>query len=151
MKKILILFFLFICINISARSWNTFTKMESVLNVPVLNKDFVYIYENDTLIQTVNITIVNEKGIEFQLFSENKIRNQIASIEGVAIKNIGDAEIDEDEEGNAYPVDEYIYEGDCWLSFRIDMETHTTMKIKLADCTSNQYCPFSSIELLKKQ
>jgi len=119
-------------------------KNNSSLNI-------VYVYENDTLIQTVKLFFVNKREIEFQLISENKVRQQKASIEGIAKTNNGDAEIDEDEEGNSYPVNEYIYESDCWLSFRIDMETQTTMKIIMEDCISNQYCPFSSVGILKKQ
>jgi len=115
------------------------------------NKKDVYIYENDTIKQTVKLSFVNENKITFQLISENILREQSATIEGVAISNDWGMETDDDDEGYAYAVTEYIHEGDCWLSFRIDMETQTTMRIIMADCVPNPYCPFTSVGILKSQ
>jgi hypothetical protein len=112
----------------------------------------VYVFENDTLKQIIELSLYNEKEIAFKLISQNKQRKQEAKIEGVAKIKGGDVEIDEDAEGNAYPVNEYIYEKDCWLAFRIDKDTKTKMRINESDCNlHNQYCPFSSVDLLIKQ
>jgi len=111
-----------------------------------------YVYENDTIKQTVTINYINENTINFNLTSYNKRIDKSATIEGEAKNEYSDfgSENDADEEGNAYFVDEYIYVGDCWLSFRIDMDTQTTMRVTLADCEENPYCPFTSINLLQK-
>jgi hypothetical protein len=116
------------------------------------NNDFPveFIYENDTIKQTVKIQFMNDDEIKFQLNCENKMRNQNAFIEGIAKSKDGDLEIDEDEEGNAYPVIEFIYEKDCWLAFRIDLDTRSILRIHMADCTPNPYCPFSSVGILNK-
>ena len=123
--------------------------IESVSDTTKAASLHTYLYKNDTLRQIVELSAIDETKIHFKLISENILKNQKESIEGIAKINNGDVEIDEDEEGNAYPVNEYIYEGDCWLSFRIDF-SQTIMSIKMADCIPNPYCPFSSVGFLKK-
>ena len=130
------------------------TIQDSVLS------NIVFIYEDDTFKQTVKLCFINEKKIKFQFISENKIKKQNAFIEGIA-KNISfdldlDCEIDEDEDGVAYPVNSYIYkeknERNCWLAFRIDMESNSIMRINEADCKKqNPNCPFYSVGLLLRQ
>jgi hypothetical protein len=117
------------------------------------SSSITYIYENDSLKQTVTVDYINKSAITFKLTSYNRRVNQTAMIEGTAKdKSSGLAtEIDEDENGNTYPVMEYIYSGDCWLSFRVDVETQTTIRVTLADCEDNPYCPFTSMGILKKQ
>ena len=41
------------------------------------------------------------------------------SLAGRAILKIGDLEWDEDDEGVAYPVDEYVYDSACYMAIRI--------------------------------
>lgn len=112
----------------------------------------LYLYENDTLKQTVEISQLSDKEIHFKFISENKYRKQTFMIEGVALNKYDGIEIDEDEEGNAYPMLEYIYNGDCWLAFRIDLKARKYLRIKQADCKRyNVFCPLNSIEFLIKQ
>jgi hypothetical protein len=115
----------------------------------------IYSFENDTLKQTVELSRITKTEIRFKLISENKFRGQMNYTAGTA-KNIYidyDPEIDEDEEGMAYPVNEYIHEGDCRLSFRIEMDRQEKMQVKVADncLSSNPYCPLASAGILRKQ
>jgi hypothetical protein len=116
----------------------------------------IYIFENDTIIQTVNVNFINENEINFNYTVENKFKKQKSIIQGIA-KNRNKTsengvEIDEDEEGNSYPVNEYIYDNNCRLYFRIDMDTQFRMQIREADCLhSNSLCSFESSGILIKQ
>jgi hypothetical protein len=112
----------------------------------------VFVFENETLKQTAELSAFTENEISFKLTSENKVKKQKAVIEGIAKTKGGDPEIDEDAEGNAYPSVEYTYNKGCWLAFRLDMDTKTRMRINEADCTlHNPDCPFASAGLLTKQ
>ncbi len=122
------------------------------VTTPVQKKQFYFVYENDTLLQKLVIKSLNTKLLEFSLTSTNKSKNKTFNIEGVAkAKNTSDLEIDEDEDGNAYPAQVYIFEKDCWLSFRIDMESKDKIRIVEADCDKfhNESCLFGSIGVLR--
>lgn len=113
----------------------------------------VFLFKNDTLIQTVEVKFMNDEKIDFKLSSENILRNKVEKIEGTAENYnlaVGSSETDMNDDGEIYPVNEYIYEGSCWLSFKIDVATKTKMRIYVADCILNPYCPFASIGILNK-
>ena len=154
MKAIILIFSLFVCLSCTHQTpkdnTSTNNDTESIKESNSLNT--AYVFENDTLKQTVEISLFNEEEIVFKLISENKYRKQKALIEGIAKIKEGDIELDEDAEGNAYPVNEYIYEKECWIAFRIDIKTKTKMRINEADCNQhNLYCPFASFDVLIKQ
>jgi hypothetical protein len=157
MKAIILIIASLFFLSCSAKDNKDYTKTEmksakdKIISENNLLPNAVYIYENDTLKQTVILTSMDEKGIEFQLISENKLRKENATIAGIANSSDGDYEIGEDEEGNGIPLIEYVYVGDCWLSFKIDADTQTTIIITMADCIPNPYCPFSSVGILKRQ
>lgn len=56
--------------------------------------------------------------------------------DGQAILKNGDSEIDEDENGVAYPVDEYVSDGEEYLAFRFDADSHTRVRIVMDDETA---------------
>ena len=86
------------------------------------NESFQYFFESDTLKQNVEVKTLSDSTIRFLLISENKINGKIAKIQGVAKSMTHvDPEIDDDEEGNAYPAKEFIYNDKCILHIRIDM------------------------------
>ena len=164
MRSVLLFFLfpLFLCScslkeNKTATSLND-DKEETVNHDETTQQDsyqMIYVYEDDTFKQTLKVSFLNEEEIDFLFISENKIKKQKESIQGIA-KNeylgFGSVELDEDDDGNAYPVDEYIYHGNCWLAFRINMEDKSTVRIKVADCEEeNPNCPFYSIGLLLRQ
>ena len=157
--KILFFTLCLIFLSCSARSEKTTDLQQK--NSPITTTNTVedietenncYVYENDTLKQTVIVNYINKNTIAFKLTSYNKRMDKSVTIEGKAKNKHSDfgGENDADEDGNAYFVNEYIYTSDCWLSFRIDMDTKTTMRVTLADCKENPYCPFTSVGLLQK-
>jgi hypothetical protein len=140
------------CINSQTSKSQTFSNKKDKISIEKSSITAVYVFENDTIKQTVELSFCNEKDIVFKLISQNKLRKQEAKIEGIAKIKGGDIEIDEDVEGNAYPVNEYIYEKDCWIAFRIDKDSKTKIRINEADCNfRNLYCPYASVDLLVKQ
>jgi hypothetical protein len=112
----------------------------------------IYTYENDTLFQKVELKFISEKSISFVLTSKNKQRNKLSKIEGLAKSKVDlDPEIDEDEEGNAYPAEQYFFEKSCELLIRVDIEQKNKLRVIEANC-ENQHdsvCPFTSVGILR--
>jgi hypothetical protein len=68
------------------------------------------------------------------------------TLKGRAFLKKGDAETDEDKHGNAYLVDEYIYEDEDHIAFRIQAVTHDIIRVVVDDATAARYhIPISSI------
>jgi hypothetical protein len=130
--------------SISSNSVQSPLEIDSVLN---------YVYENDTLIQKIEIQYLSKEKISFLLTSENKQNKKIFKIQGTALSIAdSDPEIDEDEEGSAYPAQQYIYENECWLSIRIDLEEFNRIRIIEGNCEKlhHKSCPFESVGILRK-
>lgn len=152
MKVIFFIFFLFNWVSCTSSHNNPISRNKENIKIEdkLLNKH--YVFENDTLQQYLELSWLNEKTISFKLVSKNMKRKQESKIEGVAKLKNGDIEIDEDAEGNAFPVNEYIFEKNCWLAFRLDKNTQTKVSILEADCmVNNIFCPFASIDYLIQQ
>jgi energy-coupling factor transporter transmembrane protein EcfT len=77
---------------------------------------------------------------------------QPSTIVGKVAAKGGDAELDEDENGCAYWVDEYIYEkeGD-WFAFRIEADSHSSVRVKADKATSAKYRIPESTLLLRTE
>ena len=109
-------------------------------------------FENDTISQTIEIDFITNNEILFSLKTINKKNNQESKLEGKAISNNGDFEIDEDEEGNAYPAQEFTYSDQCQLYIRLAAKEKDKLIINESNCKKlhSAYCPLSSIGTLKK-
>jgi hypothetical protein len=121
--------------------------------VPIENESLVYKLENDTILQILEIKLITNQQVNFALSSTNKPKQKTFKIEGIArSKGTADPEIDEDEEGNAYPAISYLFENDCWLALRIDMQSKERVQINEAECEDlhDQCCPFGSMGILKR-
>jgi hypothetical protein len=117
-------------------------------------KDSTYSFENDTLLQKIEIVYISNNEIRFKILSKNAKRNLVSTIEGIAKRGENtDLEIDEDEDGISYPSVEYVYEEGCRLSIRIEMERKEKVRIIEFQCERmhSKSCPFTSIGLLKKK
>ena len=55
------------------------------------------------------------------------------SLAGRAILKVGDLEWDDDDEGVAYPVDEYVYDSACYMAIRIEADSHRLARIVTDD------------------
>lgn len=116
--------------------------------------NLVYFFESDTLKQNVEVKTLSDSTIRFLLISENKINGKIAKIQGVAKSMTHvDPEIDDDEEGNAYPAKEFIYNDKCILHIRIDMLQKDKLIVKEGGCAMlhDSSCPFKSLGILRKR
>jgi hypothetical protein len=119
-----------------------------------LDTEYVYVFENDTIRQRVALNYLTDTVIRFEYTVENTMQKQHSIIRGTAKNKYSgykwyDPEIDQDEEGLAYPADEYVYSNQCWLAFRIHMQTQALLQIMEADCQPNPYCPLESAGILK--
>ena len=114
----------------------------------------IYIFSNDTLTQKVTLEYLSDNKIRFVFISKNNIRELTDSVKGIAAsKSSVDPEIDEDEEGNAYPTQEYILAGKYWLSIRIDMESKDKLRVIIGDnypMKDKKFCPLNSIGILHR-
>lgn len=66
-------------------------------------------------------------------YSIVKDGNACYSLAGRAILKVGDLEWDDDEEGVAYPVDEYVYDSACYMAVRIEADSHRLARIVTDD------------------
>ncbi len=113
-----------------------------------------FAFENDSIMQEIIISKVFKNELHFKILSKNKKRNIISKINGIAYSNSkSDPEIDEDEEGNAYPAEQFNFnESGCFISIRIDMQLHDKLKI-VSECPDYDKinCPFTSLGLLRRE
>lgn len=161
MKHIIIfilLIFTIACKNKDSKSHNrvinnaTNDKNKEIKSITIDNS-ILYYFEDNNISQQINIIFHKEK-LSFKLRSINKDNNLSDSLEGEAIlNNLTEMEFEEDNDGNAIPVNEYIYKfKECWISFRVENEHQRFIKLKQTDCkifetTNNLYSEF----ILKKK
>lgn len=103
--------------------------------------------------QSLYIKFFSKDKIKFYIFTENKEKMKSSEIKGMAINTIyGDPEIDEDEHGEAYFVEEYFFKNNgCLLSIRIDDSKKDKAKILESNCETrhDKAAPYESIGLLR--
>ncbi len=125
-----------------------------MLYKPENDSVMVFTFENDTLFQQVEVKFITKNEFSFLLTSKNKQKGKYSQVNGIAkSKNDVDPEIDEDEEGNAYPAQQYIFEKNCWLSFRVDMQLKDKLRVIESNCENHHDsgCPFGSVGILRKK
>ncbi|MBF9240000.1 hypothetical protein I2I05_21600 [Hymenobacter sp. BT683] len=94
-----------------------------------------YRFEDDTLRQTLRVVQVSARTIRFHLVDSLKTTGKARRLEGTATALAGDPEIDEDEDGNAYPSVAYNYEGTCVLAVRIELKTRQRVQLTANNCS----------------
>lgn len=117
-------------------------------------KPDVYNYTFNGIEQKLKITSKSENEIYFEYTIRNTAENCEITLKGNAVnKNPEmDPELDEDEEGVAYPSIQYIYEnGDCYLGIRIAMIDRDKVVV-LSECKEKEIdgCLIGSLGILKK-
>ena len=93
-----------------------------------------YRFEDDTLRQTLQVVQVSAHTIRFRLVDSLKTTGKSRQLEGTATSLAGDPEIDEDADGTAYPSVAYNYEGACFLSVRIELNTRQRVQLVSNNC-----------------
>lgn len=113
----------------------------------------IYCIENDTLIQQIIISDREKSNIQFEYSIRNKKNDYKVKFSGIANnKNLNsDPEIDEDENGYAYPSIQYEYQNkDCLIVIRREMLKKDKIQIYANGCEVNQrICPIESIGILR--
>ena len=96
--------------------------------------DAIYSYEDSARhilrVRTVSDTLFYDYSIIL-----DDLLNPVCFV-GHAILKDGDSEIDEDENGIAYQVDEYVSDGKEYLAFRFDADSHKRVRIVMEDETA---------------
>jgi hypothetical protein len=109
-----------------------------------------FVYEDNLVKQILGVNYKGENIIEFSLKLEKKDGSCKVNFQGEA-KNKNenlDPELDEDEEGIAYPSNEFVYEKEkCIIALRIAMKEKDKAIIKTVGC-NDTCCPETS-NLLK--
>ena len=83
--------------------------------------------------QTLKVSVSRDE-MSFNYSIVNvKDGNACYSLSGRAILKVGDLEWDDDEEGVAYPVDEYVYDSACYMAIRIEADSHRLARIVTDD------------------
>ncbi len=103
-------------------------------------KPVAYVLLGKNLKQVLQVRPRGNREIEFELTIEARCGRTVS---GIATSQGGDPEMDEDEDGVAYPAREYEYEGgdglELWI--RVDMEKHLHARLKISD--TRKKCGFS--------
>ncbi len=124
----------------------------SIDEVAVDSPTIIFSGEDGPQMKQLTVTWLSSDTVEFEIKSENMSTACERTLRGLAVNHYpdGDPEIDEDEEGNAYPAIEYYYEGDCSLSLRIKPD-RTLARIMADDCEMKEEedCPYSTTTILK--
>ncbi len=112
-----------------------------------VGEQITYLIEGDDLKQVLQVRMRGRHQIEFTAKIESPCKRTVT---GVAVSRHGDPEIDEDDNGVAYPAEEFAYKGrdrlELWV--RIDMKKHRYARIKVLD-ESSAKCQFSE-DLMKR-
>jgi len=87
--------------------------------------DYAYFYEDTIFNDVLQVKYLDENKIKFKLIIENKNLKCKKEIVGTASLRDSETgmELDEDEEGNAYPVNEFEYKDkECFIYIRISFD-----------------------------
>jgi hypothetical protein len=127
-------------------------KYSSMPNDTVLAKTVQkFVFENDSIIQSIDIRFITEKKIQFAIRVVNKISKGTKQLSGIAIREVeGDPETDEDADGYAYSAIEYVHKAACELNIRVAMEKRDKVQINGATCDAqaDAHYPFNSLGVL---
>ena len=112
----------------------------------------VFEFANNEVVQLAALSCVDETTTKFSIKTISKKNENVSELEGVAILKEGDVEIDEDEDGIGYPVNEYIYNENCCIAVRLALESKNLLRINSAECGDivTESAPFISKGVLKK-
>ena len=113
--------------------------------------DYEYFYEVLSFNKLLQIKYIKENEIKFKI-KIDAIDSRCEDVEIVGNAHIRDSkfgtEIDEDEEGNAYPVNEFEYKnGECYIRIRISMIKRDKASINFFGC--GNVCNLESSTVLK--
>ena len=115
---------------------------------------YSFAFENDTLKQELKLQKQNQNVLDFDLRSEDKRGRGVSSVNGKATLKLGDSETDEDENGEMYEVNEYVFEQkNCYLAIRLHADTQHIVRVGDGECEKgkNACCPYESLHFLSRK
>ena len=104
-----------------------------------------YQSEEDSILQVLKVRLLAD-----ELFFDYAIATDddgvCYSLAGRAILKVGDLEWDDDSEGVAYAVDEYVYDSVCYMAIRLDAKTLERARVvtdddKMMKCVGEDASP----------
>jgi hypothetical protein len=100
------------------------------------SKATTYRFEDARKRETLRVVYLGQYTLRFQLTALTKATGATATLAGLArmAPEAIDPEIDSDEQGMAYPANEFRFGDECGLSIRIDAETRRLAKVFAAAC-----------------
>jgi hypothetical protein len=131
----------------------TYMVQEPAPEPPPTRLDTTFVYENDTMLQSLTISRLPGKEIRFILTSRHKSSNLASLLEGTAARvEDTDVGIDQDEQGAGYEVHEYRYSGSCALKIRVDAARYRKARIDDSGCEGKDPArpPFGSPGILHR-
>lgn len=157
MKQIILIslsLLVFACTNPSEKKSEKQTeKVEKInkstpLDTVFAKFDHVFKYDKDGMKEILGYNQLSDTVVDFFIQLENE--NQIQELTGqaVCLYCSMDSEMDEDENGLAYPASEYFYESENYVvSIRIDIESGENAKLNFAE---NEALELFAMRLLKR-
>lgn len=114
----------------------------------------VYEYQNDTLLQRLQVKWISEHRIKYVLLVTNTVSNCSTTVSGIAVTMTtgGDPDLDEDDEGIAYPTIYYVSKDPKKpLHISIEMNLRDKAHVYLGNPSwiIKEGCPLESVRLLR--
>ena len=111
-----------------------------------------YKFENDSVIQLLKVRFVSKNRIQFALVDSAKKQNIAFKLIGHAKASASaDPEIDEDEEGTAYPAISFVGENTCPIYIRLELGLKNKAQFYSERCfTNNKNRSLKSISVLNR-
>ena len=91
-----------------------------------------YQSEEDSVLQVLKVRLLSDE-LFFDYVVAAGDGGACYSLSGRAILKVGDLEWDDDDEGVAYAVDEYVYDSVCYMAIRIEAGSHRRARIVTDD------------------
>lgn len=126
--------------NVQTTSGNTSSSVVNKENKASVSKIRTYAVSDEKTHQKLDILFQSENVITFTLKIDGVCSRELS---GEAVSSNLDYEIDEDENGEAYPAEEFVYKDgdDYYLSIRVDAIERDKVRVKEEGALS---CPFVS-------
>lgn len=108
---------------------------------PIIGKEKSFLFEDKLKSEMLTIKLISNNKISFKISLINKATGNKIYLNGIANSNpnIEDPEIDADDSGEAYPVEEFFFKNKCGLSIRLEADNFLVAKIYESACMKNEY------------
>lgn len=92
----------------------------------------LYRSSEGNILQVLKVSVSSDE-MSFKYAIAKNSDSLCYALSGMAILKVGDLEWDDDDNGVAYPVDEYVYDSVCYMAIRIEADSHRRARIVTDD------------------